>query len=325
MGSDWCQTLIGPELFTPGLLLLINEADILLSTGQFGEAAKVHLDAISNYAFLALYVKTKGKYKEAEELEGDLTELERVRGRTEKERNAGCGECDSDIKRSKESNGVEVRRWRAECVLDAGDVDGAVGDWTRLYHFLAHIFHLAHPYLPPSPTPMTTLKQSLHSDPDSKSCLGLHRLCKALNKSFFALDELLVKEDQRAVLKLLTDMRRKVDLWNQWEAAMNPNVGEGRERISCSSLRRYSNPPIIISNSNTALVVAPHSPLLFACSSSSLRSGSPTPPTSPLGNQDANKLTITNNGGDVVPVQPFSSGEAVVRSIERPIAPPMRV
>ncbi|KAF9040946.1 hypothetical protein BJ165DRAFT_1613480 [Panaeolus papilionaceus] len=49
------------------------------------------------------------------------------------------------------------------------------------------------------------------------------------------------------------------------------------------------------------------------------------PPTSPLGNQDANKLAITNNGGDVVPVQPFSPGEAVVTSIERAIAPPMVV
>ncbi|KAF9040892.1 hypothetical protein BJ165DRAFT_330204 [Panaeolus papilionaceus] len=35
------------ELFTPGLLVLINEADILLSTGQFWAAAKVHLEAIT--------------------------------------------------------------------------------------------------------------------------------------------------------------------------------------------------------------------------------------------------------------------------------------
>ncbi|KAF9040927.1 hypothetical protein BJ165DRAFT_1350653, partial [Panaeolus papilionaceus] len=35
------------ELFTPRLLLLINEADILLSAGQFGEAAKVHSEAIA--------------------------------------------------------------------------------------------------------------------------------------------------------------------------------------------------------------------------------------------------------------------------------------
>ncbi|KAF9040912.1 hypothetical protein BJ165DRAFT_331557 [Panaeolus papilionaceus] len=141
--------------------------------------ARIHI-CEGDYAFLALYVKTKGKYKEAEELEGDLTELERVRGRTDKERNAGCGECDSDIKRGKESNGVEVRRWRAECVLDAGDVEGAVGDLTRLSHFLppsTHLltdsFHLAYFYLPPSPTPMATLKQSLHFDPDSKLCLSL--------------------------------------------------------------------------------------------------------------------------------------------------------
>ncbi|KAF9040956.1 hypothetical protein BJ165DRAFT_1613484 [Panaeolus papilionaceus] len=131
---------------------------------------------------LALYVKTKGKYKEVEELEGGLTELERVRGKTEKQHDAGLWNA-------------SVWRWRAGCALGAGDVEGAVGDWTRLSHLLAHIFHLAHPYLPPPPTLMATLKQSLHFDPDSEPGLSLRRLGKSLDKSFFALDELLVEED----------------------------------------------------------------------------------------------------------------------------------
>ncbi|KAF9040895.1 hypothetical protein BJ165DRAFT_1530737 [Panaeolus papilionaceus] len=116
-------------------------------------------------------------------------------------------------------------------------------------------------------------------------------------------------------------MSGKMDLWNQWEAAMNPNQLQHRPSSStriCISSPSHpsapsSSPPHLYSASSK------HSPLLFACSSSSLRSGSPTPPTSPLGNQDANKFTITNNGGDMVPVQPFSSGEAVLTSIERVI------
>ena len=34
------------ELYPPGLLPLINKANILLSTGQFNEAAKVYSEAI---------------------------------------------------------------------------------------------------------------------------------------------------------------------------------------------------------------------------------------------------------------------------------------
>ncbi|KAF9037051.1 hypothetical protein BJ165DRAFT_1503016 [Panaeolus papilionaceus] len=285
-------------LYPPGLLPLINKANILLSTGQFGEAAKVYSEAIdqspADYllyykratayfsmqrhssaledfekvlsltsntfdnahlmkarihtregahalarASLTLYIKAKGKDKEAEELEGDLTELERVREKTEKERNAGlwnaCVESASQTLRVA-SHDVEVRKWRAECALGAGDVESAVGDLTRLSHLLppsthllTHIFRLAFFYLPSSPTPMATLKQCLHFDPDSKPCLTLHRLVKAFDKSFISLDELIGKDDWRAVLKLLTGPGKKADLWNRWEEAMNSNVGEGRE------------------------------------------------------------------------------------------------
>ena len=37
------------ELYPPGLLPLINRANILLSTGQFNEAAKVYSEAIGNH------------------------------------------------------------------------------------------------------------------------------------------------------------------------------------------------------------------------------------------------------------------------------------
>ncbi|KAF9037034.1 hypothetical protein BJ165DRAFT_1408450 [Panaeolus papilionaceus] len=148
-------------LYPPGLLPLVNKANILLSTGQFGGATRVYSEEIGNEAnsptpqtnllaitcsalthlqhlgqcvpheslyshpgrhswsaraSLALYVKAKGKGKEGEELEGDLVELERVTGKTEKERNVGLWNA----------------KWRAECVLGAGDVESAVGDLTIL-------------------------------------------------------------------------------------------------------------------------------------------------------------------------------------------------
>ncbi|KAF9040872.1 hypothetical protein BJ165DRAFT_329295 [Panaeolus papilionaceus] len=142
-----------------------------------------------------------------------LTPLERVRGKTEKERDAGlwdaCVESASQTLRVP-SHGVEVRKWRAAYALGAGDVEGAVGDLICLSHFLlspthllTHIFHLTCFYLPPPPTLMATLKQSLHFDPDSKPGLSLRRLGKILHKSFFALDELLGKENLRAVVELL--------------------------------------------------------------------------------------------------------------------------
>ncbi|KAF9037041.1 hypothetical protein BJ165DRAFT_1532443 [Panaeolus papilionaceus] len=121
-------------LYPPGLLPLINKANILLSTDQSPAdyllyykratayfSMQRHSSALEDFekvlsltsntfdnahlmkarihtregahalarASLTLYIKAKGKDKEAEELEGDLTELERVRGKTEKERNAG--------------------------------------------------------------------------------------------------------------------------------------------------------------------------------------------------------------------------------------------
>jgi DnaJ homolog subfamily C member 3 len=42
------------ELYPPGLLPLINKANILLSTGQFNEAAKVYSEAIGKTSILSL-------------------------------------------------------------------------------------------------------------------------------------------------------------------------------------------------------------------------------------------------------------------------------
>lgn len=39
----------GGDLYPPGLLPLINRANVLLSTGQFNEAAKVYTEAIGEF------------------------------------------------------------------------------------------------------------------------------------------------------------------------------------------------------------------------------------------------------------------------------------
>lgn len=91
---------------------------------------------------LAQYIKAKGKTKDrdAEELDADMTEGEQVRLQTEKERRAqlwnACVESASKALRTA-SHSVEIRLWRAECALAAGDVESAVGDLTYVYclHF----------------------------------------------------------------------------------------------------------------------------------------------------------------------------------------------
>jgi DnaJ homolog subfamily C member 3 len=47
------------ELYPPGLLPLINRANILLSTGQFNEAAKVYSEAIGKVPFFLSFFFTR--------------------------------------------------------------------------------------------------------------------------------------------------------------------------------------------------------------------------------------------------------------------------
>jgi DnaJ homolog subfamily C member 3 len=64
-------------------------------------------------------------------------------------------------------------------------------------------FRLAYFFLPISSSPMTTLKQCLHFDPDSKPCLSAHRFVKSVDKTMSKLDALLGSENWSAALKLL--------------------------------------------------------------------------------------------------------------------------
>ncbi|KAJ2935581.1 hypothetical protein H1R20_g1514, partial [Candolleomyces eurysporus] len=296
-------------LYPPGLLPIINRANILLSTGQFGEAVRAYSEAIeqspTDYllyykratAYMSLqrhpnaledfdkvlsltsntfdsahlqkariymkeglfssarhslstYLKAKstssspnyhGREAEVEALEKDIMEGDQLREKVEKERRAqlyaACVDT-AGLALKVASHSVEIRTWRAECALASGDIESAVGDLTRLSHLLpssttllTHIFRLSYFLLPhPSPSSLSTLKQCLHYDPDSKPCLTLRRFVKKLDKGFAQLEELLGKEDWKGVLKLLVaGGKTGGNLYDQWEQALEDNVGEHTE------------------------------------------------------------------------------------------------
>ncbi|KAH7886607.1 hypothetical protein F5I97DRAFT_1019022 [Phlebopus sp. FC_14] len=112
------------------------------------------------------------------------------------------------------SHSAEIRQTRAECSLAGGDAQGAVVDLSRLSHItypttasLMRIFRLAYFLLPPSQSAsshtshLSPLKQCLHLDPDSSSCLPAHRLVKSLDKGFSRLSKLIQDNDWMGVVK----------------------------------------------------------------------------------------------------------------------------
>jgi DnaJ family protein C protein 3 len=82
---------------------------------------------------LGLYINSKGRDKDAEEAERDIKEGDRLRSKAMKERNAelwnACVDSTSQALRVA-SHSVDIRTWRAECSLAAGDVESSVGDLT---------------------------------------------------------------------------------------------------------------------------------------------------------------------------------------------------
>lgn len=104
----------------------------------------------------------------------------------------------------------ELRQLRADCALESGDVQQAVGDLIRLTHLtspstplLLRIAQLSYFLLPESTQAPTTLKQCLHFDPDSRPCAKLHRRIKAFDKAFAKLDKLREANDWRGVVSHL--------------------------------------------------------------------------------------------------------------------------
>jgi DnaJ family protein C protein 3 len=62
------------------------------------------------------------------------------------------------------------------------------------------IFRIAYFYLPASPQAMSSLKQCLYRDPDSKPCLTAHRMVKKLDRASATLDKLMAAEDWRNIV-----------------------------------------------------------------------------------------------------------------------------
>jgi len=82
---------------------------------------------------LNFYIKARGNDADAEEVQRDIKEGEKLRNKALKERNAelwnACVDSTSQALRVA-THSVEIRVWRAECALAAGDVESSVGDLT---------------------------------------------------------------------------------------------------------------------------------------------------------------------------------------------------
>ncbi|KAF8890442.1 hypothetical protein BD779DRAFT_1622562 [Infundibulicybe gibba] len=302
-------------LYPPGLLPLINRANVLLSTGQFNEAARIYSEAIdqspADYLLyykratayfslsrhssalddfekvlsltsntfdnahlmkarihakdgqfplareaLRFYLKSKASTTDAgagAELASEIEEGAKMKAKTEKERQSqlwtACVESATMTLRYA-SHDIEIRQIRAECALASEDIEGAVGDMTRLTHLLSpstpllsRIARISYFLLPPSGTPLHTLKQCLHYDPDSKPCLALHRLFKSLDRGFITLDDLLQKEDWRGVVTLLTGKGKKNEFLRRFDDALEQHTSRDM-LLPPASASDAADPPI---------------------------------------------------------------------------------
>ncbi|PCH41800.1 DnaJ-domain-containing protein [Wolfiporia cocos MD-104 SS10] len=186
----------------------LMKARILAKEGRFSEAR----DAIKKYT-------SKVRDQDAQEVlfsisEGELAAKKAAQAMKAKLWTA-CEEAASTAIQTA-SHSAELRQQRADCALAAGDIQGAVGDLTRLTHLttpstslLMKIFRLSYflgsysPLDTQSPA-LSTLKRCLHYDPDSAQCKPAHRLVKSFDKSFAKLESHLGANDWRAVISLLS-------------------------------------------------------------------------------------------------------------------------
>ncbi|KZT13306.1 uncharacterized protein LAESUDRAFT_719669 [Laetiporus sulphureus 93-53] len=207
----------------------LYRARILTKEGRFSEAR----EAAKRYT-------SDAKDEEAQEMLLAIGEAESAAKKAEKAMRAklwtACEEAATTALRTA-SHSVDIRRKRADCALAAGDVEGAVGDLTRLTHLttpstalLMKIFRLSYflgPYSPDDAQSyaLTTLKECLKFDPDSSQCLPAHRLVKSLDKQFKALHSHLDASDFRAVLSLLLGTSNADDgLRSTFEAALEAHT-----------------------------------------------------------------------------------------------------
>ncbi|KAJ7499926.1 hypothetical protein FB451DRAFT_1206987 [Mycena latifolia] len=292
----------GAGLYPPGLQPLITRANVLLSTGQFSEAAKVYSEAIeqspADYllfykratAYLSLgrhgaalddfahvltltplpsahlmqarihtkdgdfalaraalkhYTGGEKELQERDALLKDIADAEAAAAQAAQERAAllwnACGESASRALRTA-THSTAVRTLRVECALGAGDIEGAVGDMSRLTSLLpeaqtpalhALIFRLSFFLLPASPVASNALKQCLHSDPESRLCLPLHRLSKALERGFARAEEQSNAGDWRGALATLKGPGKQADVFRRFEDA-------AKEQLAPAQLTLFS-------------------------------------------------------------------------------------
>ncbi|KAF7314087.1 hypothetical protein HMN09_00567800 [Mycena chlorophos] len=288
LGATRARADSGSGLYPPGLQPLITRANVLLSSGQFSEAARVYSEAIeqspadyllyykrgtaylslgrhssalddfthvltltplpSAYlmqarihakdgdfaaarAALKLYTGGEKEMQERELLLADIAEAEVAAKQATQERSAqlwnACVENATKALRIS-THSTSVRTMRVECALGAGDIEGAVGDMSRLTNLLpasdtqelnALIFRLSFFLLPPSPLPSNALKQCLHSDPESRLCMPLHRLSKTLDRGFTMIEEQSNAGDWRGALATLKGTGKKGDIYRKFQEA----------------------------------------------------------------------------------------------------------
>lgn len=301
---------------------LINRANVLFSSGQFNEAARIYTEAIeqspTDYLLyykratayfslsrhgpaledfekvlsltsgtfdnanlmkarthlregnfdqaggaLKLYIKAKGRTDEAAELEVDIEQGAQLEKKMERERGAqlwnACVDTASNALRIA-GYSIDLRSVRAECALASGDVESAVGDLTRLSHLLppsttllTTIFRFAYFVLPPSSAPLSTLKQCLHYDPDSKPCLTLHRLLKSFDRAFSKLEELESRDDWRGIVKLLTSSGsgKQSDILRKFDDALREHTARNKLLPPQLAQRRHT-PEVPLPNASKA-------------------------------------------------------------------------
>ncbi|KAJ7775622.1 hypothetical protein DFH07DRAFT_901602 [Mycena maculata] len=259
----------GAGLYPPGLQPLITRANVLLSSGQFSEAAKVYSEAIdqspADYllfykrataylslgrhapalddlthvlsltplpsahllaarihtkdgafaaarAALAHYAAGAGAKELAERdaLLADIADAEGAAAQAARERKAqlwtACGESATRALRTS-THSTATRSLRVECALGAGDIEGAVGDLSRLASLL--------PESQTAALHALTFRLAFFL----KLCLPLHRLAKGLERGFAMAEEQGQAGDWRGALATLKGTGKKGDIFRKFEEA----------------------------------------------------------------------------------------------------------
>lgn len=208
----------------------LMKAKILSKEGRFDEAR----------TSLKLFIAGHKDDETAKELMaaiGDAQKAEKKAIQAKKSQLwAACQEMASQALKTA-SYSVSLREMRADCALTAGDIEGAVGDFTRLSQVttptttsLLRLFRLAYFYMPPSSTSSSSaaIKHCLHLDPDSKPCLTAHREAKAIEKGFTKLETLMQKSDWKGILTLLLGSGRNNELMNKVDQAVEKYEPESK-------------------------------------------------------------------------------------------------